>query len=455
MTEDKFLDDLDAYIDRTRPLFERELETLVNIPTVSADPAHQKDIIRGAEAAAELLRAAGFQVELVKTSGNPIVFGQLLEYPGSPTVAIYNHLDVQPADPAAWKSDPFALVIEGDRYIGRGSTDDKGPALTALAAIRYAHEQKMPLNFKVIWELEEEVGSTHFEDFVRGEHNRLTSDSVVLSDTIWIADGKPAIPVGLRGMALLEVSLETAEADVHSGLAGGAARNPLGEIMQLITDCYDAASGDVKIPGFYDDVVPPSSQELDDFVASGFSVIDFMKDHGLRSLRTKDVREVVERIMARPTFEVHGIVGGYTGPDVMTVIPPRATVKVSMRLVPNQDPGKVAELVERFIHTRCPDATVRLVATLAPYLVTANGPHLQAAVAAMQYGFGVKPALIREGGSIGAVLTMAKYIQAPVVMPGLSLPAHGYHAPNEYFEWAQASGGIRMYVDYFRRVTRL
>jgi acetylornithine deacetylase/succinyl-diaminopimelate desuccinylase-like protein len=446
---------LDEFIGGVRPEFEAQLAELVGIPTVSADPAHRADIDAGARLAMELLNQAGLKAALVPTRGLPVVVASHIADPGYRTVTLYNHLDVQPADPAEWDAEPFKLRIEGDRYIGRGATDDKGPALTALAAIRYAIQAQIPLNFRVIWELEEEIGSSHFEEFMQARAADLTTDSVLISDTIWIADGKPAIPVGLRGLLTFEVTLTTGATDTHSGTAGGAARNPLGELAALITELYDAGTGQVKLPAFYDGIKPPTKAELQAFIDSGFTAKQFMTDHELTSLRTTDTAEVLERIMARPTFEVHGLTGGYSGPGVKTTIPHTATAKLSCRLVPGQNPERIFGLLRDGIAKHAPDATVTLEAAAKPYLADASGPYAKAAVTATEFAFGATPAFVREGGTIGAVLSMAEHLKAPVMMLGLSLPAHGYHAPNEYFDWGQASGGIKLFAKYFEEIAQL
>ncbi|MCK9896842.1 M20/M25/M40 family metallo-hydrolase [Frankia sp. AgB32] len=446
---DALLAGLDDYVAASRPEFERRLRELVGAAGVSADPAHAPDIVRTAELAAGQLREAGLSARIVPTAGNPVVVGEYLAGPSRPTVTIYNHLDVQPADPAEWVTEPFQLTVDGDRYVGRGSTDDKGPALTALQAAQYAAARELPLNIRFLWELEEEIGSPNFEAFVRAELPRLATDSVLVSDTIWIAADRPAIDYGLRGLVTFEVTIETGTADTHSGLTGGPARNPLTELAGIVAECVDPATGKVLVPGFADAVAPVSADELDDFVASGFDVDVFMAAHGLTALRVTDAREVVRRIMAEPTFEVHGFTGGYTGPGVKTVVPPRATVKLSARIVPHQQPAEVFALVRDFITTRHPDARVEMEAGLPPYLGPRTGPHAELAANAVDFAFGRRPAFVREGGSIGAVLTMDQYLKAPVTLLGLSLPSHGYHAPNEHFDWTQAAGGIRMFTHYF------
>src|SRR5215467_4881392 len=277
--------DIDTYIRSSRTEFEEKLREWVQIPTISAEPAHKVDIERGADAAVQYLRALGAEAELIATPGNPVVTAKFITGKNRPTVTIYNHLDVQPANEPQWQREPFVFHKEGDRYIGRGSTDDKGPALTALFGARYALEQGTAVNIQFIWELEEEIGSPNFEHFLKTRAKDLATDSVAVSDTIWIARGKPAVAYGLRGLAPVRLVLDTCTKDVHSGVTGGGARNPITELCQLIAECYDVKKGQVKIPGFYDDVAKLSKAELDNFVASGFSLKEFKRAHELKSIR--------------------------------------------------------------------------------------------------------------------------------------------------------------------------
>lgn len=449
------VDRLRTYVESSRRDFESKLGALVEIPTVSMEPHRKNDIERGALLAAQYLREFGARADVVPTGGHPLVVGHIDR--GAPrTITIYNHLDVQPARMEdGWEHDPFVFRNEDGRYEGRGTTDDKGPALTTLFATRYAVDNDIPLNFRFIWEMEEEIGSPFFESFLKPRRDSIRTDSVLVSDTIWIARGKPAISYGLRGLQSVTVRLETGNKDVHSGLTGGAARNPLVELAALVSECYDVKTNKIKIPGFYDDVLKPSKAEVDSFLTSGWSPTAFKSAHGLKRLRDGDKRVLVENIWAKPTFEVHGFVGGYYGPGVKTAIPPRAEMKISMRLVPNQKPAKILSLFRTFVHSKNPDVILTPDAALSPYLGQFEGPYAEAAKRAMQFGFGKKPALTREGGSIGAVVTMQQNLKAPIVFMGLSLPEHGYHAPNENFDWGQAEGGMKAFVDYFDAVSRL
>src|SRR5215475_12357678 len=304
------LSDIDRYVQSVQGEFEAKLKEWVEIPTISAEPEHKPDIERGVDAAVQYLRSLGAQAEAVRTPGNPVVIGKFVTGSNRPTVTIYNHLDVQPANEPQWRRAPFVFHKDGNRYIGRGSTDDKGPALTALFGARYATERGIPVNIQFIWEMEEEIGSPNFEHFMKRTFKDLATDSVVVSDTIWISRGRPAVAYGLRGLAPFRLVLETGTKDVHSGVTGGAARNPITEMCQLVSDCYDVKTGKVKIPGFYDDVAKLSKAEMENFLASGFSVKTFKKAHELRKMRDGDAADIASRIWARPTVEVHGIVGG-------------------------------------------------------------------------------------------------------------------------------------------------
>jgi len=450
-----YFSNLDSYIRSNRSKFEGLLGQLVEVPTISMDPTRKDDIRKGANLAADYLREFGARVKICETSGNPVLVGRF-DAPGAKrTLTVYNHIDVQPAQEPEWTREPFAFVNDNGRYLGRGTTDDKGPALTALLAARYAVENGIPLSIQFIWELEEEIGSLHFEEFMKANIAELKTDSVLVSDTLWISRKKPSIPYGLRGMVTAEMKLQTHSKDAHSGVTGGAARNPLAELCQVVAQCFDVKTGRVKIPGFYADVKPVSKKEIESFVSSGFNLEKWKQIYGFRSLRTNNAAEVLKRIWAMPTFEVHGIVGGYTGPGVKTVVPPRGEVKFSCRLVPNQKPDKIFKLVKSYVKKVNPDVKVELDGKLDPYLGDLGGVHTRCAVEAIQYGFSASPAFIREGGSIGAVVTMQKYMKVPIVFIGLSLPEHGYHAPNENFDWGQAAGGVKTFVKYFANIAEL
>ena len=445
-------DQLVQYAGKRRSEYEEILEKIVEIPTVSVEPDRKAEVARGADYAVSLLTSFGAKAELYKTKGHPIVYGRFDRGAKLPTVTVYNHLDVQPAEGPDWKTAPFDFVKKGDRYFGRGTTDDKGPAITALFGARYAWENDVPVNIHFLWELEEEIGSPNFESTIKAQSGKFATDSVVVSDTVWVSRSRPAQPAGLRGLQGFRFTLQTGETDQHSGTTGGAARNPVTELAQLIAECVDAKTGRVRIPGFYSDVVAPSKKEIEDLKKCGFTVREFKKDHLLKSLRVEDALEVMKRIWMMPTFEVHGIAGGYQGPGVKTIIPPKATAIVSCRLVPDMDPKKIVKLVTNFVRKKNPDVKITAEHALPAYQGKTTGPYADAIRGAMKFAFGKEPVFVREGGSIGAVLSMEKVLKAPVFFLGLSLPEHGYHAPNENFDWAQAEGGMAAFADYFRRL---
>ena len=441
------------YAASERGRFENALKDIVEIPSVSVDPAHKEDVARAAAYAANLIRELGGQARLIETGGHPMVHGRFDRNPSFPTVTIYNHIDVQPAERGdGWHTEPFAFTRQGDRYFARGTTDDKGPALSALWGARYAVDHGARVNVHFLWEAEEEIGSPHFETAIRAERAALKTDSVVVSDTVWVSRARPACPAGLRGLQGFRLTLETGQTDQHSGTTGGAARNPVAELCQVIVDCFDPRTGRVKIPGFYKDVVPPSRSELADLRKSGFTTAGFKKDHLFKSLRVDDPVEIMKRIWCLPTFEVHGIAGGYQGPGVKTVIPPRATAIVSCRLVPEMDDRKIIRLFTAWVRKKNPDVKVTAEHGLPAYKGRTEGPLPDAIRASMKFAFGREPVFVREGGSIGAVLSMERVLKVPILFLGLSLPEHGYHAPDENYDWAQAEGGMVAFAEYFRRL---
>jgi acetylornithine deacetylase/succinyl-diaminopimelate desuccinylase-like protein len=447
---------LDTYVADSKKLLEHFLGSLIEIPTVSMDRSHFQDMQRGANLAVSYLTEIGARTEVIETSGHPVVLAYLENDPKMPTVTLYHHLDVQPALAHEWESPPFQFTIKDDvYYLGRGATDDKGPAVTALLAAKFAMEEHIPINIKFIWEMEEEIGSPNFEAAVRPKKQALETDSILVSDTLWISRNKPAIPHGLRGLMTAYLTLTTGQRDTHSGSTGGATRNPLGELCQLIDRCYDPFSGKVRIEGFYDQVQKPSPKELEEYGKSGFNIDEFREIHGLGSLRTKDPHQAFQAICCEPTFEVHGITGGYMGEGVKTIIPHTAQAKISTRLVPKQNPLEIFQLLRDFVKRENPEVEVTLDATLNPYLTELTGFHMKAAREAINKGFGLDPVFIREGGSIGPVVTMQNIWPVPIVLLGFSLPEHGSHSPHESFDWFQAAGGMKTLVHYFHRASQV
>lgn len=443
--------DLSCHIEDSEPWFRARLRELVEHKTISPGLPSVDAIRAGAEAARAIIEGAGAQAELIETAGTPSVLGRFPHPAPKAKLVIYNHLDVQPADAEAWhQADPFGFVDEADEalgvvYRGRGTTDDKGPGLCAVRAAELARRYDLPIEVVVLWETEEEIGSPHFGDAVSARRSVLSGDAVVVSDTIWPSADQPAISIGLRGGMQAVLRLETGRKDVHSGLTGGGARNPLRELC--------AVSAEIERAAFWRaGANTPSADEIDGYLRSGFDLDYFRRAYDLNRLASDVPLEVMLGIWARPTYEVHGLAGGYTGPGVKTAIPPQAELKISFRLVPDQDPDAVADALSRFVAQINPDVEVDVLGRFAPYVGPTAGPVHDAIAHGMTEAFGRAPVLVREGGSIGAVPILARELGVPVHFLPLSLPEHGYHAPNECFDWRQAKGGIAAYVHAFAKL---
>jgi acetylornithine deacetylase/succinyl-diaminopimelate desuccinylase-like protein len=451
-------DQLVSFANSHRDEFEDLLRRFVEMPTVSVDPAHAGDIQKCLELVVETIKKFGGRAEVYQArKGNPTVHGVFDSGKNRPTVTVYNHMDVQPASRATepWDTDPFVMVTKGDTYYGRGTTDDKGPALSALYGARAALDAGVPVNIRFLWEFEEEIGSPNFEEIITKAAPQLRTDSVVVSDTVWVSRQRPASSAGLRGLLGFILTLETATTDNHSGEVGGAARNPLGELMKLVCELYDPTTGRVKIKGFYDDMIPPTKKELNDWVNSGFTVSGYKKAHKLKLMRTTDTLAVMKRIWGQPTMEIHGVAGGYQGPGLKSIVPPRAEVKASCRLVPGQDPQKIARQIKATVKAKNPDVKVQFESMAPAFRTVTEGPLPEALKRAVKFAFKRDAVFVRDGGTIGAMTSIEKVLKCPVLFLGLSLPEHGYHAPNENFDWQQASGGMVAFAKYFEEIANL
>ena len=451
-------DQLFKFAETHRREYEDLLQQFVETPTVSCDPAYAEDIRRGVDMTVDTLRRFGAKADVYETNkGNPVVHAVFGNDKSLPTVTVYNHMDVQPAskETEPWDTEPFVMTRKGHSYFGRGTTDDKGPALAALYGARAALEAGIPVNIRVLWEFEEEIGSPTFEKIISKAARDLRTDSVVVSDTVWVSRQRPASSAGLRGLVGFLLTLETGTTDAHSGEVGGAARNPLAELMRVICDLYDPTTGKIKFRGFYDDVIPPSKAELNDWSNSGFSAKGFKKAHHLKLMRSQDDLEVMKRIWGMPTMEIHGVVGGYQGPGVKSIVPPRAEVKASFRLVPAQDPKKIQQQLKAAVKQLNPDVEIHFEAGAPAFRTVLTGELPQALKRAMKFAFKRDPVFVRDGGTIGAMTSIEQVLKCPVLFLGLSLPEHGYHAPNENFDWQQASGGMVAFAKYFEEIGKL
>lgn len=445
------VEQINSKIEQEKTKFLADYKKIVESPSVSSQREHDKDVRETAKIAYDYLIAAGAKAQIFETSGHPVVWGRFENDPKAPTVAIYNHLDVQPAAEGkdGWTMEPFKLVEKNGRFYSRGSTDDKGPAMTAFWGARMAKDLGIKTNVEFIWELEEEDGSPNFHEAIAEIKKVSKAESVIVSDTVWLSPDQPAMTLSLRGLLGFVITLQTAEKETHSGLTGGAARNPITELCELVSKCVDAKTGEILIPGIEKTYTKPSAQMLQDFVNTGFDVQRFKKVYGLNLLRSDNPEDVVAAIWAKPTFEVHGIDGGFTGEGIKTVVPHKARALISMRLAPGQDMDATYELAEKYIRSLNKDCQLKIMKESKPFSAPTNTPQNTKIQDAIEFGFGKRPVYAAEGGSIGAVVTMNETLGVPVYFMGLSLPEDNYHGPNESFAWRQIEGGVKAFVKLF------
>ncbi len=442
------MDNVIDFINVNRDRYLEELKAFLAIPSISALPQHAGDVRRCADWCADEMRRIGLQnVRLIDTPGNPVVYGDWLGAPGAPTILFYGHYDVQPVDPLElWESPPFEATIRDGEIYARGSADDKGQVFMHFKAIEAHMKQNgaLPVNMKIILEGEEEVGSVNLDNFIHAHKSELTADVVVISDSPMFARGVPSMCYGLRGLVYFQIDLRGSSTDLHSGSFGGAVANPAFVLSQMIAQMKDRG-GRIKIPGFYDDVVPLQDEERKAWASLPYNEKKFKKDFGIPKVTGETGYTTLERTWARPTFEVNGLLSGFTGEGAKTVLPAVAMAKVSMRLVPNQHPDKIAQLFEDYVKDITP-GTVELKITRMhggkPWMTSYDNPFVQAAGRAIEKGFGRKPVFTREGGSIPVVSTFQEELGLPSVLFGVGLPDENAHAPNEKLDVGNFHGGI-------------
>lgn len=435
--------------DRHRSRFEDDLFEFLRIPSISTLPDHRRDIARAARFTMNQLVAAGLEsVEVIEGSGHPLVYGEWLGAPGKPTILCYGHYDVQPVDPIGeWKSPPFEPTVRDGQVYARGASDDKGQVLANIKAIESLHRSRgsLPVNVKFLIEGEEEVGGTMIAAYVKSHRGKLAADAALVSDTAMYLPETPTICTGLRGLMYTEWIATGAERDLHSGLYGGVAPNAVFGLVELLAQCKDA-SGRVLIPGFYDDVEEPSEEELRSWNRLPFDENTYLSTEVRASALTGEPGfSVFERVGSRPTFEVHGISGGFTGPGAKTVIPAAAGAKVSARLVPRQDPHKILRLAQEFAASHAPpgiSVEVRLVHSAPAILAATDHPVIDTAARALRDVWGRETVFVRSGGSIPVVGDFQDQLGIPTVLMGYGLPDDALHAPNEKFSLRNFHMGI-------------
>jgi len=431
------MSDVHAYIDANLDRFRDELFEFLRIPSISARSEHQPDMQRAAEWLAARMRDAGLEASIERTPGHPIVVGEWRGAgPDAPTVLIYGHYDVQPAEPLElWTSPPFEPTIRDGRLYARGSVDDKGQLYLHVKAIE-AHmrtARRLPVNVVVLAEGEEEVGSENLVPFIEKHAARFSADYIVISDTTMFAPGMPTIGASLRGIAYFQIDVAGPAQDLHSGTYGGAVVNPATALARIIASFHDE-NWRVAIPGFYDDV-DPAPEYREQIRALPFDEEAFRKEVGAPALDGEAGQTTLERVWVRPTIEVNGLLSGYTGEGSKTVLPSRAMAKVSCRLVPNQDPAKIARLVEEHVRRVAPpgvEVHFQHMHGGQPWRAKLEGPLYQAAARALQRAFGRPPIYAGEGGSIPIVTEFERVLGAPVLLMGFGLPGENAHAPDEW-----------------------
>jgi acetylornithine deacetylase/succinyl-diaminopimelate desuccinylase-like protein len=436
------------FINLHRDRYVDELKAYLAIPSISALPAHHGDVVRCAEWTAEEMKRIGLAgVKLLDTPGNPVVYGEWLGAAGAPTILFYGHYDVQPVDPLdLWTSPPFEATVRDGEIYARGSADDKGQIFMHFKAIEAWLKQtgSLPVNIKVFLEGEEEVGSTHLDKFVAENRELLKADVVVISDSPMFDRGVPSICYGLRGLAYFQIDVRGTSSDLHSGSFGGAVANPAFVLGQILAQMKDRG-GRIKIPGFYDDVRELKDEERAEWKRLPFNETRYRKELGAPRLFGESGYSTLERVWARPTFEVNGLLSGFTGDGAKTVIPATAMAKVSMRLVPDQLPDKIAELFEAYLKKISPktvDVKLTRMHGGKPWMAAFDNPFVQAAGRAIEQGFGKSPVFNREGGSIPVVSTFQEVLGVPSVLFGVGLPDENAHAPNEKLDLANFHNGV-------------
>lgn len=431
------------------------LKQILAIPSISTLSECKEDIRRAAEYVRNTLTNGGMKsVELIEGEGNPLVYGEWLDAPGKPTLLLYGHYDVQPPDPLdEWISPPFAPEIRGDDIFARGSSDDKGQTLILIEAVSelLQRDGRLPVNVRFLIEGEEETGGEHIQRYVESKPPRLQADAAVICDTEMFAPELPTICVGLRGMVYGELLVEGASQDLHSGVYGGAAPNPIQALAEILTALKDR-DGHILIPGYYDRVIPPSQAEREAWARLPFSEEEYRKaEIGSPELVGEPGFDVFERTWARPTLEIHGIRGGFTGEGAKTVIPAKALAKISSRLVADQQPSEAATQIAEAVQSACPrgvKATFTVLHSATASLVNPENHFIRAAAAAMTEAFGKETVYIRSGGSIPIVGLFDRCLGIPSVMMGFGLPDDRIHSPNEKLHLPNFFRGIEAVQRY-------
>ncbi|MDZ5472803.1 dipeptidase [Bacillus sp. 31A1R] len=446
---------INQYLHENKENHLKELFEFLAIPSISALPDYSGEVKRAADWTADALRRIGMEnVEVYPTKGHPVVYGEWLKAEGKPTVMIYGHYDVQPVDPLElWETPPFEANIRDEKIFARGASDDKGQTFMHIKAIEAILQTTgtLPVNFKFCIEGEEEIGSPNLPAFVEENKELLASDVIVISDTSLLDKGKPAICYGLRGLCGIQIDVKGAVSDLHSGLYGGAVQNPIHALV-VIVNSFHNEDGVITVEGFYDDVEAITEDEKKAFAALPTTDEQLLEQLGLKELHGEQGFTTLERLYVRPTLEVNGIYGGFQGEGIKTVIPKEASAKITCRLVPNQNPDVIADLLQKHVQERVPagvEVNVSLFDKGHPYVTPFNHPAIQAAGRAYEKVYNVPTAYTRGGGSIPIVAAFDQILGLPVVLMGFGLPTENFHAPNEHFHIENFDKGMETLCYYW------
>lgn len=446
---------MQTYIEQNKDRFLSELLELLRIPSVSADSKYKADVRLAAEFICEKLKSAGADLaEINETAGYPIVYGEKIVDKSLPTILVYGHYDVQPADPLnLWDSPPFEPVVKDEKIYARGACDDKGQVYMHIKAFEtMMATNSLPCNVKFMIEGEEEVGSDNLGFFVKANKEKLKADVILISDTAIVANDIPSIDVGLRGLSYLEVEVTGANRDLHSGVYGGAVANPINVLSKMIASLHDE-NNHITIPNFYDDVLDLSPAEREAMALTPFSLEAYKEDLAIDDIRGEAGYSTIERASIRPTLDVNGIWGGYIGEGAKTVLPSKASAKISMRLVPNQQSDKMTEMFTKHFESIAPQGVtvkVRPHHGGEPYVTPTDSKEYRAAERAMEESFGKKPVPTRGGGSIPIVALFEKELGLKTILMGFGLDTDAIHSPNEHFGLFNFYKGIETIPLFFK-----
>jgi acetylornithine deacetylase/succinyl-diaminopimelate desuccinylase-like protein len=443
------------YIDANKEQFKEELFELLRIPSISTSSEHKGDINQAAQFWVDKLNELDLdRADIFETEGNPIVFGELITNESKPTILVYGHYDVQPPDPLElWETEPFGPTVRNGDIYARGASDDKGQSYTHLKAVEsyLKSGEDFPVNIKFILEGEEEIGSPNLVPFIEEHKELLACDMVLISDTAMFAEDTPSITYGLRGLAYMEVEVVGPNRDLHSGVYGGAVENPANALAEIIAKLKDE-DGIIQIPGFYDDVTPLSDEDREAYQKLPFDEEQYKKDLGLQAVSGEKGYSTLERASARPTLDVNGLWSGYQGEGAKTVLPSKANAKISMRLVPNQDPKTIAKLFKEYVESLAPDSVTVTVTEHHgghPAITDLSFYGLQAGAQAFEEVYDKEPLFAREGGSIPIVADFQKILGSQSILMGFGLNSDAIHSPNEKFALKDFYRGIRTSAKFF------